>query len=591
MKKSQPDFHGTHSPTLLIGAYSRVSTDEQANVIEGSLDNQRHRMQSFIEIKNMQEPGWGRLVEAFTDDGLSAKNTNRPAYQRLMKALQSGKINAVMVTELSRLSRNIPDFCDFHKILEIKGAKFLSIKEQFDTSTPAGKMMLYNMINLASFEREQISERVAINCHSRAQRGFLNGGPAILGYSKDPANKTTFTVNKSEAILVRRIFDAYLENRTLVRTIKAIEAEGIQPKVRSTSRSRLALAGKWTVGSLNSILQNKAYIGLREVNRVHQQKPQAALKSWQRFSVVPASWPGIVDRAVFEEVQDLLKNNREHERARLETSAARVFVASGLCFCGECGRRLVGQSAHGRSQIYRYYVHSANRAESVTCKFKRINADQIEAALGEHLTKILVMNGHFEAIEEKIRKAVAASPERLKVDKERLTSELKKIALAVRNTFRIQAELDAHSDAIRAVAAELEELGRKRKELETALESLRAREFAQSEVDVAVCGLHDRLVAFQKGWKKAPASMKKALMKDVVHSILITVDGIKIQYRLTTELNRNIGVSLGTEPSQPPRPAVELAKYRRLPPGGSDVDSEFHNDMIAGSQVVENGRG
>ncbi len=153
--KSQPDFKFQSQAALLIGCYSRVSTDEQANVIEGSLDNQRHRMQSFLEIKNMQEPGWGRLVEHFIDDGYSAKDTNRPAYERMMKALKSGKINAIMVTELSRLSRNIPDFCDFHKMLENHGAKFFSIKEQFDSSTSAGKMMLYNMINLAQFEREQ----------------------------------------------------------------------------------------------------------------------------------------------------------------------------------------------------------------------------------------------------------------------------------------------------------------------------------------------------------------------------------------------------------------------------------------------------
>lgn len=157
-----------------------VSTDEQANVVEGSLDNQQHRMRSFIDIKNMQEPGWSRLVEIYIDDGYSAKDTNRPAYQRMMKGLTRGKINTVMVTELSRLSRSIPDFCDFHKVLDDHDAKFLSIKEQFDTSTPAGRMMLFNMINLAQFEREQTSERVAINCHSRSLRGLLSGGPVVL---------------------------------------------------------------------------------------------------------------------------------------------------------------------------------------------------------------------------------------------------------------------------------------------------------------------------------------------------------------------------------------------------------------------------
>jgi site-specific DNA recombinase len=98
MKKTPRDAEIHPSPSLLIGSYTRVSTDEQANVIEGSLDNQRHRMQSFIDIKNMQEPGWGKLVEIFNDDGFSAKDTNRPAYQRMMKALHSGRINTRKVS-------------------------------------------------------------------------------------------------------------------------------------------------------------------------------------------------------------------------------------------------------------------------------------------------------------------------------------------------------------------------------------------------------------------------------------------------------------------------------------------------------------
>ena len=89
----------------------------------------------------------------------------------------------ILVTELSRLSRNIPDFCDLLEDLEDFKGKFLSIKEQFDTSTPAGEMMIYNMINLAQFERKQISERVAINCHSRAMRG-LNSGRQYDGLLK-----------------------------------------------------------------------------------------------------------------------------------------------------------------------------------------------------------------------------------------------------------------------------------------------------------------------------------------------------------------------------------------------------------------------
>ena len=337
--------------TLRIGGYSRVSTDEQANVLEGSLDNQQHRIKAFVEIKNMQEPAWGNITKFYVEDGYSAKDTNRPAYQRMMRDLKSGNIDAIMVTELSRLSRNIPDFCDFHKVLEALGAKFFSIKEQFDTSTPSGKMMLYNMINLAQFEREQTSERVAINAHARAMRGLLNGGPAILGYDKDPANKTTFAVNTAEAILVRDIFDVFLEELTLGRTIRVLEVKGIKPKIRKSKLLKFSSEARWTTDSLRFVLHNMAYVGLREINRHNKHLDQDKLKPWAHHGVSKASWPAIIEQKTFDRVQAVLKQNHTTERLRLETATNRVFSVSNICRCGTCGRKLVGQSAHGRSKL------------------------------------------------------------------------------------------------------------------------------------------------------------------------------------------------------------------------------------------------
>jgi site-specific DNA recombinase len=155
-----------------VGAYIRVSTEEQAQVIEGSLDSQRHRLNSFVELKNVQESGrWGKVVDFYADEGFSAKDTRRPALQKLLSDLRAGKINLILVTDLSRLSRNILDFCLLLDDLRKHNGKFLSVKEQFDTTTAAGHMMVMNMINLAQFEREQVGERVAQNFFSRALRG------------------------------------------------------------------------------------------------------------------------------------------------------------------------------------------------------------------------------------------------------------------------------------------------------------------------------------------------------------------------------------------------------------------------------------
>lgn len=611
MKKKRPpsskngvttNSTGFPESSLKIGAYPRVSTDEQASVIEGSLDNQRHRMNFFVDVRNMQEPGWGHIVEFYVEDGYSAKDTNRPAYQRMMRDLKSGKINAIMVTELSRLSRNIPDFCGFHNILESLGAKFFSIKEQFDTSTPVGKMMLYNMVNLAQFEREQTSERVAINFHERAQRGLLNGGPAILGYDKDPSMKSTFIVNEAEAIQVRCIFDTFLEQRTLRRTIEAIAPKGIKPKARATKRNRLVEEGRWTTDSLGFVLRNLAYIGKREVNKANQNTNPDLLKTWERYSVVAASWPGIVDLATFSEVQKVLDHNRERERLRLETSESRVFAASGLCVCEECGRKLVGQSAHGRNKVHRYYVHSSKKGDVIHCSVKRIKADEIESKIADHLTDILLDAGYFEQITGRIQSSVTASPEILKQERARLAKELQKAELAVRNTFKIQSALDADSDAIREVAKELEALSRKKKGLEAEIENLTTQETQKEDLDDAITSLKANLEAFHKGWPKASAVTKKALLQGILYAVIVGPKGLKIQYRLRHDLNRPVTPEDIQAAKERENKVIEMANKRRAKTSASDAastasvstsgrDGTLYNLGINGSQVVGIGRG
>ncbi|HWU44148.1 MAG TPA: recombinase family protein, partial [Bdellovibrio sp.] len=191
---------------LKIAAYLRVSTEEQAQLVEGSLDSQKYRISEFVKARCAEKKDWGKIVDFYIDDGYSAKDTKRPAYQRMMADIRKGKVNLILVADLSRLSRNILDFSNLLDFLDKWKSKFLSMKEQFDTSTPAGKMMVFNMINLAQFEREQTSERVALNAHARAMRGLLNGGRAIMGYKRDPEKPGTLMVNEEEADIVKTIF-------------------------------------------------------------------------------------------------------------------------------------------------------------------------------------------------------------------------------------------------------------------------------------------------------------------------------------------------------------------------------------------------
>ena len=129
----------TKQAQFRIGIYVRVSTEEQAENPEGSIKNQEQRLRDFIKLKNMVEP-FGEVAKVYTDI-LSAKDMNRPGFQKMLQAIESQEINLVLVTELSRFSRSTKDFSMLQEFLEAHECKFLSIRENFDTSGAAGQMV------------------------------------------------------------------------------------------------------------------------------------------------------------------------------------------------------------------------------------------------------------------------------------------------------------------------------------------------------------------------------------------------------------------------------------------------------------------
>lgn len=192
------------------------------------------------------------------------------------------------MSDLTRLSRNLLDFCSLIHELEKYHASYLSMKEQFDTSTTIGRMMVYIIIALGQFEREQTSERVAVNCHSRALRGLVNGGPAPLGYNKHPEMPGLLIPNEEEAEIVRTIFQTFLEEGSRAKAIEKLHALGIRPK-KTSKKAKEKAAPEWSVQTQGSLLQNKAYIGYREVNKLYKDRDPAHLKPWQKYQMVKAA--------------------------------------------------------------------------------------------------------------------------------------------------------------------------------------------------------------------------------------------------------------------------------------------------------------
>lgn len=510
---------------LKIGAYLRVSTDRQVQVFEGSLDTQKYRMLEFVKNKNKDVKNWGEIVEFYVDEGLSAGTVKRPQYQKLMADVRSGEVNLILVADISRLSRSVHDFSILLKELELCNASYLSMKEQFDTTTPAGRLMINMVVNMAQFEREQTSERVAINVSSRAMRGFVSGGKTPFGYDRDKDRPGSFLVNEKEAKDIRTIFRVFLEQGSVGKTIPVIEALGIFPRPTKSRKDGL-IPNKWGYDQLKDLLSNPSYIGIKEVNKKQRNSDPETLKPWQTYQQVKASWPAIVKENEFREVQNILEENLQIERRRVEGGERRIFLLSGILHCGECGRALTGQSSHGSQTVHRYYAHVEKRISNVSCSVKRLRADEVEQAVINHFTEAVSRAGYFDNLEMKLAESTKGEPARIKEEIDRAKEALANIEGEITATFRFQLQSAGGAEAAQLTAQHLEKLGRDKKIVMNRILELEEIEHSQKDATGLRKVIEINIKELKRCFHKASPATKRRLIRKILWKLVYQPKGL-----------------------------------------------------------------
>lgn len=574
-----------------IGFYIRVSTEEQALRTEGSLESQKHRLANFVDLRNMQSAGWGVVVKSYVDDGYSAKDTNRPALQKLIADLRKGAVNMVLVVDLSRLSRSIRDFCGLLDLFKETSSKFLSLKEQFDTSTAAGEMMLFNMINLAQFERRQISERVTLNFHSRALRGLRNGGVTPLGFKVDPENKSVLVVNEDEAGYVRQIFDLFLIEGSLYRTATKLREQQIPCGANGEEKANHPQS--WNLQNLSNFLKNHHYAGLREVNKQNKAKRQEDLLLHERYQVVKAAWSGIVPEATFFAVQKVLEENHKLERNRLNGSAKRNFLLTGTSYCQECGRPLVGSTGHGKGGEIQYYVHRPIEGKPVTCSVKRFRADAAESAVENHLLQVVLREGYLDGLEKDLEKNFKTT----RKDKiaQRVALE-RKVAEADQDLTRlIKLQMQTDDEDLRDLYTDqLKSMKDQRKADMEALEIAKDDEASGIDPTAFRNTVECNLRNLQRAWDKATPSLRKKLLRAVIDRLEFRHDGIDIHYHsvqaemLAVQSNQQ-SKSTGSEPVD--LASLRKSKVKQKADCAAAPSGRGYNEKVFGWYIFKNGCG
>lgn len=378
-----------------IAIYIRVSTEEQTLNPEGSLRSQELRLREAVEWKN-KASGFGEIAGVYIDAGISAKDMNRPKLQEMLKAIRNKEIDLVMVTEVSRLSRNMRDFLGMWDMIHEHGCSLMSLREDFDTTTAAGEMLLFQIMNFAQFERKQCSERVSANILSRASRGLYNGGPVPLGYKLIPEKHGYLAIDEEYAPTVKVIFDTFLREGSLTTTAKWLNEKGYQPKKLMEGGGRNSRLGHFYIDNVHTILRNKSYAGIKSYT------VRGEIKE------VPATWEAIVDPLTFRRVGDLLSKNKSKLKPFNENSK-HCYLLSGISYCKTCGDSLPGKTATGRIKRVFYYEHgwatkrnAGLSKELLTCEPKRILASKIEPIVWHEVVKFLTTPKMLEEMKKEI---------------------------------------------------------------------------------------------------------------------------------------------------------------------------------------------
>lgn len=521
-----------------IAVYTRVSTEEQAENPEGSIKNQEQRIREFIKLKNMIEP-FGEVAQVFSDPGVSAKDMNRPGFQKMLSAIQAREVNLVLVTELSRFSRSTRDFAALQEFLEENDCKFLSMRENFDTSGAAGSMVMNLMASIAEFERRQTAERISHSFLARSKRGLYNGGSLPLGYRIDESKPGYLFVDPDEAEIVKMAFTAFLKQGTVAATAKFLTANKVSMPKKVYGGGSIR-ESQFTVDSLYRLLKNKAYIGVRVYQTKHGQEE------------VPAVWEPIIDVETFERVGKLLCKNRHHKRTHGENRYP--YTLSGVTFCEQCGERMSGKSAHGSAGKIGYYEHtkvgrlqSGNPERMKTHNPHRVPAIKIEPIVWKEVKRFVLGDAFAKDLLERARLMQEAKNYLDEVGKLRQKVKLTEgqIEVLAERISTLPKEMD-----LKPLLDQLTRLQKSKIDIEATY-----NEFATKEPEQDTPVSFENLALFRNGLRRLiekgeqDKNAQTAIIKKIVHKITIKPDGFEIHFHVghayySRELGANAPSSL-----------------------------------------------
>ncbi len=349
-------FKALSAALPIVALYVRVSTGYQVD--KDSLPHQKKELKNYCKyiLKVPEE----RIV-IFEDAGKSAKNTKRPAYERMMQKVRAGQVSHVVVYKIDRISRNLVDFSLMYDDFKSNRVTFVSLNEQFDTSSAIGEAILKIILVFAELERKMTSERVMDIMTGRAKAGQWNGANVPFGYKWDPVSEFP-VIDEKEGPIVKLMYDMYEKSQSSCKLRDYLNSHDVPTK----------RGGEWTSKTTADIIRNPMYKGTYRYN--YRESARGKIKPKEEWIVLDDVFVPIVTAEQWEHCNAIMDANAASRNNMCSQSKKKYnHVFGGLLRCGVCGSNMICDKDRPRENgFFPSIYRCGNRWRKNTCRAKGI---------------------------------------------------------------------------------------------------------------------------------------------------------------------------------------------------------------------------
>jgi site-specific DNA recombinase len=484
-------------------------------------------------------------ITVYEDEGFSAKNTDRPQFKRLISDIKRKKFDFVVCYRLDRISRNVSDFSALIEDLNDRAISFVCIKEEFDTSKPMGKAMMYIASVFAQLERETIAERVRDNMLMLARTGRWLGGTTPTGFTSEKNSEVIIDgkvktscklkTETSEIAVVKMIFDKFAE----LHSISGVSKYLIKQNIKSRSDKIYSLPG------IKEILRNPVYAtadkdafdyftsqnadvcfkekdcsdtsGIISYNKRDYKKKHAPRQPVEKWIIAIGKHKGVISGQKWVNVQNILDSNRPDGKRPAKTHND-YSLLSGLIFCEKCGSRMFAKSRNGNALLFDYICQSKMRGGTALCNCHNLGGQQTDGAICEYLMKYTNETSDIYRLLEKLKKELRENKQEnpvavINAQIKKRNGEMDNLITALSQNNPGTAFVNRVNTRITELDNELKGLAEEQKRLQNSIETIAGNEIQLDLISSALSSLKDN-------FKDLSIYEKRTLIKLLVQKII-----------------------------------------------------------------------